>query len=155
MIGPCSTFLKTELGQHLDIEDALQDNLYPFINSHLNIDVETLLFHTEDDITYTEISVPRQFNGKSIHESLNFLYRLNVEEMLRFTMCEGFHQIYSGMLLSHKQNKKTRTTNEMPMVNMSAYANRKIFLHIRQSLLRFRKKFKLFYQLEGNYTRNP
>ena len=121
------------------------------MNAHLNISVKTGLFHTEDDVTYTEISVPRKFNGKSLFGTLHFLFHLNVEEMLRFHMCECFVEIYSALLLSHRQERDEiqGKTNDLHNINMSAYANMKIFCHIRQSLHRFVKEFNVIVSIGG------
>ena len=104
------------------------------MNAHLNISVSTKLFHTEKDVTYTEICFPRQFNSKCLHNAVHFLFSLNEENTLKFYVSKGYNQMYSAMLLTHRHHICDGCTKEI--VNMSAYANSKVFYFARKSLLR-------------------
>ena len=77
--------------------------------------------------------MPKQFNGKLIHGLMSFLFRLNLGDIFKFDMCEGFHMVYSAWLLSHRQEMKS---TDLDIINVSAYANKSLFCWIRKSLKR-------------------
>ena len=89
------------------------------------------MFHTERDVTYTLIYFPRQQNSKVIPKVMSFLFRLNDFVQLQFKICEGFSIMYSGMLLSHRQNL---LDDRLQILNASAYGNQRIFACVRNSL---------------------
>ena len=109
----------------------MKDYHYPFMNAHLNINVMVGLFHTEHDITYTLCCFPKQINGKSIRGCIDFLFQLNSNMQLKFNIFEGFNEIYSGMLLTHLQDRKN---NHVDIMNATGYCNQQFFHHLRSSL---------------------
>ena len=132
IIAPTCTFLSREVAnKFLNIRSSINDSMYPFMSGHLNVNVNTGTFHTEKDVTYTILYVPRQHIGQYIFGRLSFLFRLNDNVVLQFEMCEGFSMMFSGLLLSHRQNLKTDKFN---IINFSAYADRRIFSSMRKSL---------------------
>lgn len=131
LIAPCCSLLANELQEQLGIESSIKNTVYPFLSAHLNINVTTDLFHTEQDVTYTLICVPKQSNSKFIARTAMFLFRINWSQMFQFTMFQGFSMIYSAMLLTHRQ--EISKTDHIIM-NTSGYGNKKLFCHIRSSL---------------------
>ena len=131
MISPVCHLLSKTISEKLDLQSTIKRGSYPFLCSHLNINVSTALFHTEKDVTYTQICIQRQKNGKYLSGVMSFCFYLNCDFGLKFTMYEGFSMMYSGMILTHRQ---LMNENSYQIINTSAYCNQKMFTHSRQSL---------------------
>ena len=59
--------------------------------------------------TYTVITVPCQETEKNLPDKYQFLFAFKKGETLGITMRRGISFIFSGKLLSHRQNKDTTT----------------------------------------------
>lgn len=92
------------------------------------VDGQTHIFHTEEDCGYTVINVPNQQTehlGK-----YHFLF------MLKPKCYVGIAFVFSGLLLTHRQHCEMNKQCDMSFFNFASYANKKIFSHIKCSLLR-------------------
>ena len=108
-------------------------------NINVCINASTEDFHTENDTSYTLITVPSQ-NSKDQHNCgsiYNFLFKLNEDLIISLPLTPDLSFLFSGTYLSHRHqgNKSTeKTTN--PFVHISSYGNKRLFTHIRKSFFR-------------------
>ena len=58
--------------------------------------------HTEDDVTYSTISVPLQ-EVQSADRNYHFMFQLNHKNVMSLPLVEGTTLIFSGKLLTHRQ----------------------------------------------------
>ena len=101
------------------------------------VDAQTSHFHTENDCTYTLISVPDQVCFKSSANSNNysFIFKLSNTELINLNLIPGVSFIFSGMYLTHRQNKnRDETSTNDVFFNVASYGNKRLFNHIRKSI---------------------
>ena len=114
-----------------------------FINSHLCINAETEIAHTEHDSSYTIITVPPQSeNSKSTNGKYSlarFELVINSYTTIVIGMYPGVIFSYSGYMLTHRQQlNKSRKKNEM-FVNIVSYNSKRLFSNLMES---FRREIK-------------
>ena len=100
------------------------------------VNAETHALHTENDCSYTVITVPKQqFENK--RSPTNFHFKLNDEEVVFLEMNNPITFMFSGKSLQHQQlcNAKVSDTNDI-FINFAIYTNQKIFNHVRKSFAR-------------------
>jgi len=100
------------------------------------INAETKEYHTEHDCTYTLISVPNHSVPKpSLSSSkYDFLFRLTDNQSINITLKPGISLMFSGLFLTHRQNKSNDTTDtENNFFNIASYGNQRLFNHIRKT----------------------
>lgn len=131
IIYPCCVLLSRKIHNKLDTRNVIQDRCYPYMNAHFNVSVETSIFHTEEDITYTLIYYPQQVDSKNIKKFMSFQFYINNDKILKFHICQGLCMIYSEMMLTHRQSLSGQTSEIM---NLSAYTNKRLFQCTRMSL---------------------
>ena len=114
-----------------------------FINSHLCINAETEIAHTEHDSSYTIITVPPQYgiskstNGK--YSLARFELIINSYMTIVIGMYPGVTFSYSGFMLTHRQQlNKSRKDNNM-FVNVVSYNSKRLFSNLMES---FRREIK-------------
>ena len=119
----------------------LENNGY--INSHLCINAETEIAHTEHDSSYTIITVPQQCrisrstNGK--YSLARFEFVINSYTTIVIGMYPGVTFSYSGYMLTHRQQlNKSRNDNNM-FVNVVSYNSKRLFSNLMES---FRREIK-------------
>ena len=102
------------------------------------INARTSTFHTEDDCSYTVITVPKQelkAEGKDYH----FLFKLNSEQSISLNMNKPLTFMFSGKCLTHKQSTfEDGNDIDNTFYNFATYTNKKIFNHVKCSLNRNR-----------------
>ena len=100
------------------------------------IDAETREYHTEHDCTYTLISIPTQKTQKKNQTSIkyDFLFKLTNKQSINVTLKPGVSFIFSGLFLSHRQNKsRVGNTGDEHFFNMASYGNKRLFQHLRKT----------------------
>ena len=72
--------------------------------SNISVNARTASFHTENDYTYTLISIPKQeFNSQRKHE-YSFLFSIKEKNNISIRLSEGISFVFSGKLLTHRQS---------------------------------------------------
>ena len=100
------------------------------------INAETHSVHTENDCSYTVITVPKQ--SKCVLKSqTNFHFNFNPEQSIYLEMNLPITFMRSGKILPHQQlcNTKVRDPNDM-FINFATYTNKNIFNHVRKLFTR-------------------
>lgn len=101
------------------------------------INAQTSDFHIEKDCTYTLISIPRQeyFKSTTKKDAFNFIFKLSKTEMVNIELVPSLSFIFSGLFLTHRQNKKNQNTSSNDVFfNIASYGNKCLFNHLRKSL---------------------
>ena len=127
--------LQIKEGKELNLKEmsSITDGCW---QTSICIDAETKEFHTEHDCTYTLISIPLQKTQKCIHQTIkyNFLFNLTSKQSINIALKPGISFIFSGLFLSHRQNKsKGHNTEEETFFNMASYGNKRLFNHLRKT----------------------
>ena len=104
--------------------------------SSVGINAVTKEMHTEDDVTYTTISVPRQENySKDRH--YHFMYQFGQKCNVSLPLNAGTTLLFSGKLLTHRQTCNVHdATNDELFINFASYGCKRLYSHIRQSFIR-------------------
>ena len=104
--------------------------------SSLCINAVTKGWHTENDVTYTIISVPYQ-TERNHDIQYHFLFKLQGKYTLSIPLNEGTTVLFSGKMLTHRQSSNVfDTTYDDLFFNFASYGNKKMYNHIRQSFIR-------------------
>ena len=112
--------------------------------SSICVNAMTRIFHTEKDVTYTIISVPKQnlVCSDMKRKSTFFLFRLNNSNCLSIKMNPGISFLFSGTMLTHRQccvdgyRENDIPTHGNIFFNIASYGNEKLFCHLRKSFER-------------------
>ena len=109
--------------------------------SQICVDASTALEHTENDCTYTVISVPNQdiALSRKMRKSLYFVFSISNSESLRIPLTPRISFFYSGLFLVHRQNNPNTNQNGASFVNVASYGNERLFNHIRSSFDRLKR----------------
>ena len=101
------------------------------------INAQTNQFHNENDCTYTLISIPYQtyFSRPSKKDRYHFIFKLSNTELIHLNFIPGVSFIFSGLFLTHRQNKNNNNTlsNDV-FYNIASYGNKRLFNHLRKSI---------------------
>ena len=100
------------------------------------IDAETREYHTEHDCTYTLISIPSQESSNPSASSIkyDFLFKLTNNQTINISLKPGLSFMFSGLYLTHRQNKSQDTNNlHNTFFNMASYGNKRLFQHLRKT----------------------
>ena len=98
------------------------------------INAETKCFHTEEDCSYTLITVPQQ---NVVNDRYDFIFQLKGNKHINLHMLPGTSFIFSGMYLTHRQNRLIDTNSNEDnehFFNIASYGNKRLFSHIRSTL---------------------
>ena len=108
--------------------------------SALCINAQTKVFHTENDCTYTVISVPKQSKTTSpANIEYNFLFKIQDRQILGINMLPGVSFMFSGKYMTHKQYCNVDAhPRENCFVNFGSYGNERLYRHIRKSFDRIK-----------------
>ena len=110
------------------VRDCGMWSLYLYVNT------TTSVLHTEDDCSYTVISIPAQ--NKEV-KRYPFLFKINADEMIKPNMNTDLSFIFSGKNLLHRQSCSTMDNNhDKTFINISSYDNKKLFTHMHKSFAR-------------------
>ena len=137
--------LVDKLHAHLDIFPEKENKErkiaeYGFLNFNLCLNAQTMDVHTECDASYTIISVPNQIPRKYPAKKKNKgNFELHIDENCMFVipMVIGTSFIYSGFLLSHRQQILNEDENIPPFVNTVSYNSKRLFENMLQSFRRY------------------
>ena len=108
-------------------------------NTHIFINGCTERFHAEKDCAYTCIHVPKQDLPKKrqLHQEPAFLVQLNGNQNILLPLTRPVSFMYNAQLISHRQVYYPECNdNQPPFINVSSYANKKLFDHLRKSFNR-------------------
>ena len=106
--------------------------------SALCFNAQTKVFHTENDCTYTVISVPKQSKTTSLaNAEYNFLFKFQDRQILGINMLPGVSFIFSGKFMTHKRYCNVDVhPRDNCFVNFGSYGNERLYRHIRKSFTR-------------------
>ena len=104
--------------------------------SSLCVNAVTKGWHTENDVTYTIISVPFQ-EVTSKDRDYHFLFKLQSKYTLSVPLKEGTTVLFSGKMLTHRQScNALHADDDQLFFNFASYGNKKMHNHIRKSFIR-------------------
>ena len=109
------------------------------MNSHLCVNAQTMIPHTESDTSYTIISVPNQDHylaPKKQKQKTSFEFYINHDEVLVVPMYIGIIICYSGFLLTHRQHITNQSDENDPFLNVVSYNSKRLLSHILKSIQR-------------------
>ena len=109
------------------------------LNVHICHNAQTKKKHTECDSSYTIISVPDQekkSNKIGNYNMANFELNLNEHKALVVPLEFNTILIYSGFLLTHRQQIFKLNENVDPFINVVSYNSQKLFKHLMESFRR-------------------
>ena len=107
--------------------------------SQVCINACTRRFHTENDCTYTIITVPNQVNTSKSSDSIpqfDFLYMIKPKCYVGIDMKIGTTFLFSGYMLTHRQHCYPPPESNDYFFNLASYGNKRLFNHLKTSLLR-------------------
>jgi len=105
--------------------------------SSICVNAETKELHTEQDVTYTLISVPNQVKSKESLVRYDFLFSLTETQSIAIHLTPGVSFMFSGFFLKHRQNKsKDILSTDNTFFNLASYGNKQLFHHIRKTINR-------------------
>ena len=97
------------------------------------VNAQTTEMHSEDDCSYTVITVPKQilFDKKTKYE---FHFQFNAEESIYLDMNNPISFMFSGKCLLHQQMcNNTHENAHSSFINFATYTNKKLFNHVKKS----------------------
>ena len=109
---------------------------YGIWQSSICVNPVTHELHVEEDVTYTILCVPAQ-EKVSKTRKYHFLIQLHDKLNISLPMVRGTTVMFSSQLLAHRQscNVVDPSFDELH-INFSCYGNKRLFKHIRQSIIR-------------------
>lgn len=110
-----------------------------FINSHLCVNAQTTIEHTEPDSSYTIITVPKQnkTNSNSRFENVGkFELIINDEKTIVIPMKIGTVFTYSAYMLTHRQQIAHENSDNDPLINIVSYNSKRLFSNMMESFRR-------------------
>ena len=113
---------------------------YGIWKSVVSVNSQTKQLHTENDCSYSVITVPKQ-NAMKKKRHYNFMYKLNGNECITLPMNDAMSFIFSGKFLIHRQfcNGDCLEKNDY-FFNFQTYCNQKLFNHVKKSTNRIKNK---------------
>lgn len=132
------------LQSHFDMFDSQEKKkrMEKFIelglsNLHYCVNAETEKFHTEQDQSYTVITVPQQhdMNWKK-GNGANFEFYINSETTIFLQMIPNTSFMYSGYLLTHRQQLSSTKKQKSSFINIATYCSKRLFNNMSKSLER-------------------
>ena len=108
--------------------------------SEVCVNSKTAILHTEEDVTYTLITVPKQCRIGNLKESQNrtyFIFQINPKNNIAIHMNMKLSFLFSGKFLTHRQHcNATTDQNNRQFVNIACYGNKMLYSHIKASISR-------------------
>ena len=119
-----------------------------FINSHLCINAQTQLPHTEHDSSYTLITVPQQNKVERVkgNSKASFEFIINESETIIIQMRPGTIFSYSGYMLTHRQQVTEGIAESEPVINIVSYNSKRLFSNLMESFRR---------EIQADISTNP
>ena len=113
------------------------------LNAHLCLNAQTELKHTECDSSYTTICVPPhevEKTEKGTYNKAEFEFNINDDEAVVVPLEVGTTLVYSGFMLTHRQQIRRLNENVLPFINIVSYNSQKMFNHLMEL---FRREIKM------------
>ena len=152
VIGLCTLIpkLREYIGPTLTLAYNLQDVLGDFNMKSVQVsehgmwqtciceNAQTEQLHTENDCTYTVISVPVQDEKESIQPEYTFLFKLKEKSgSVGIKMDPGVTFLFSGKYLTHRQFRNVNvSSNNATFFNVASYGNKRLFSHLKSTIKR-------------------
>ena len=98
---------------------------------------QTTNLHTENDCTYTVVTVPKQVKYPTGNPEYNFLFDLKKGQTIGIRMEHGVTFMYTGRYLMHRQclNENAESDNGT-FINFASYGNERLYNHLKSSVKR-------------------
>lgn len=139
------TIISPVIDTAYEIQSEVGDiNLQPMSSSKsgywqysICINAQTQQFHNENDCTYTIINVPHQdyFKTSTKKPNYKFIFKLSNMDMVNIELYPTMSFIFSGLFLTHRQNKKNDNISSNDVFfNIASYGNKRLFNHLRKSI---------------------
>ena len=111
---------------------------YGIINAHLCKNAETGINHTENDGSYTIISVPVQPHKQWKRVRTEFHFNIQPNDIIAIPMVECVSFMFSGYMLSHNQiiRNKDKVPKDIFLINIATYANKRLCDNMLKSFKR-------------------
>ena len=100
------------------------------------VNAQTSELHSENDVTYTTITSPKQTGLKSKY---SFIFQVNERTKLKVLMNSGVNIVFSGTFLVHHQQCIKQFDGDI-FFNFSSYGNKKLFTHLKQTIKRIKSR---------------
>ena len=138
----------SKLQIHFDLfgkekKDEYSLQKYGILNAHLCLNAQTRVKHTECDSSYTIISVLPQEKEKTVkgrYNNAEFEFNISNEEAVVIPLRVGTTLVYSGYMLTHRQQIRKLNEDVKPFINVVSYNSQKMFSHLMES---FRREIKI------------
>ena len=138
----------SKLQIHFDLFNEIDENEMTLqrngiLNAHLCLNAQTRMKHTERDSSYTMICVPpheKESTDSGAHNKAESEFNLSDDEAIVIPLKIGTTLIYSGLMLTHRQQIKKLNDRVKPVVNIVSYNSQKMFNHMMES---FRREIKI------------
>ena len=105
--------------------------------SSICVDATTGEFHSENDCTYTLITIPNQSTIKSqpAGDNFHFLISLTEKKILNIPLHSGISFVFSAQFLTHRQHRNAYiySNDDDVFFNVASYGNKRLFHHIKKS----------------------
>ena len=106
-------------------------------NLHFCMNAQTQNKHTEQDQSYTVITVPQQQNlDWNKGHGANFEFCINSKCTIFVRMLPNTSFIYSGHLLTHRQQLTQKGNDKISFLNIATYCSKRLFDNMSKSFQR-------------------
>ena len=98
------------------------------LNAHLCLNAQTRLKHTEHNSSYTTICVPpheKERTEKGEYNKAEFEFNICDNEAIVLPLEIGMNLVYSGFMLTQRQQIRRVNENVLPFVNIVSYNSQK------------------------------
>ena len=107
--------------------------------SQICVNAQTTQLHTENDDTYTVITVSKHYaNPKKLPEHI-FIFELKNKETFGIEMEYGVSFIFPGKFLIHRQALNENKVSNETYFNFSFYGNERLYNHVKATINRVLK----------------
>ena len=127
----------SKLQYHFDLFD--KEKKKGILNVHMCHNAQTKMKHTECDASYTIISVPEQekkFTNSGRQNKAQFEFNITDDCTLLLPLESKTILVYSGFLLTHRQQIRKLNDQVDPFINIVSYNSEKLFKHLMESFRR-------------------
>ena len=105
--------------------------------SSVSLSCQTTYLHTEDDCTYTVITVPKQEDNEHNNPEYNFIFHLKKGQTIGLKMDTGLTILFFGKYLTQWQSESENmsTSNDI-FINFPSYGNERLYNHLKKTINR-------------------
>ena len=104
--------------------------------SAIRVNAQTTQLHTENDNTYTVVTVPKQCAKPKVLPERIFIFQLKNKETLGIEMEYGVSFIFSGKFLTHRQVWNENKVSNETFFNFSSYGNERLYNYVKATITR-------------------